>query len=64
MVITHGLTSAPTGIFISVLRHYKPIIVTGAISWFLAALAKIYYDQGTASWQIVVVSVFDGMPGK
>lgn len=71
MVITHGLTSALTGILTSILGHYKPIIVTGAISWFLAALAKMSYDQATPSWKIVVVSVLDGIgvgcslqPGK
>lgn len=61
MVIAHGLTSGLTGILISMLGHYKPIIVSGAICWALAALAKVHYDQSTPIWQIIVVGVFDGI---
>jgi hypothetical protein len=71
MVIAHGLTSALTGILVSVSRHYKPIIVTGAVCWALAAVAKLYYDQETAIWRIIVVGILDGVgvgcslqPGK
>lgn len=71
MVIAHGLTSALTGILISFMGHYKPIIVTGAICWALAAVAKLYYDQETAVWIIIVVGILDGIgvgcslqPGK
>ncbi|KAG9228132.1 putative efflux pump antibiotic resistance protein [Amylocarpus encephaloides] len=51
MVITHGLTSGLTGVLISMLGHYKPIIVTGAFCWTLAALAKIF---------TVLVGIFAG----
>ncbi|TGJ86274.1 hypothetical protein E0Z10_g2486 [Xylaria hypoxylon] len=61
MVIAHGLTSALTGILISVSGHYKPIIVTGAVCWALAAIAKLYYDQETAIWRIIVVGILDGV---
>ncbi|KAL7928720.1 major facilitator superfamily domain-containing protein [Trichoderma chlorosporum] len=61
MVIAHGLTSGLTGILISMLGHYKPIIVSGAICWALAALAKMHYDQSTPMWQVVVVGVLDGI---
>lgn len=71
MVITHGLTSALTGVFISSFGHYKPIIVTGAVCWALAAVEKMHYHQTTPIWKIVVVSIFDGVgvgcslqPGK
>jgi hypothetical protein len=61
MVIAHGLTSALTGILISVSGHYKSIIVTGAVCWALAAVAKLYYDQETAIWRILVVGILDGV---
>ncbi|OJJ78606.1 uncharacterized protein ASPGLDRAFT_1510642 [Aspergillus glaucus CBS 516.65] len=61
MVITHGLTSGLTGVLISTLGHYKPVIVTGALCWALGALAKMQYDQATSIWQIMVVGVFDGI---
>ncbi len=61
MVITHGLTSGLTGVLISMLGHYKPIIVTGAVCWALGALAKTQYDQATPIWQIVVVGILDGI---
>lgn len=71
MVITHGLTSGLTGVLISTLGHYKPVIVTGALCWALGSLAKMQYDQATSIWQIMVVGVFDGIgvgcslqPGK
>ncbi|KAL2867569.1 major facilitator superfamily domain-containing protein [Aspergillus lucknowensis] len=61
LVIAHGVTSALTGILISASGHYKPIIVTGAVCWSLAAVAKLYYDQETAIWRIVVVGILDGV---
>jgi hypothetical protein len=61
MVIAHGLTSALTGILISFSGHYKPVIVTGAICWAIAAIAKLYYDQETAIWRIIVVGILDGV---
>lgn len=61
MVITHGLTSGLTGVLISWLKHYKPIIVSGAICWVLAAVAKMHYSQSTPIWQIIVVGIFDGI---
>ncbi|KAK4152719.1 major facilitator superfamily transporter [Chaetomidium leptoderma] len=61
MVITHGLTSGLTGVLISMLGHYKPIIVAGAVCWALGALAKTQFDQATPIWQIVVVGVLDGI---
>ncbi|KAK0753544.1 major facilitator superfamily domain-containing protein [Schizothecium vesticola] len=61
MVITHGLTSGLTGFLISMLGHYKPIIVAGAVCWVLGALAKMHYDQAAPIWQIVVVGVLDGI---
>lgn len=61
MVIAHGLTSALTGILISVCGHYKPIIVTGAICWAVAAVAKLYYDQETAIWRVIAVGILDGI---
>jgi hypothetical protein len=61
MVITHGLTSGLTGVLISMLRQYKPIIVSGAICWALAAMAKMFYNQSTPIWQIIVIGVFDGI---
>jgi len=71
MVIAHGLTSALTGIIISFSGHYKPVIVTGAVCWALAAIAKLFYDQDTAVWKIIVVGILDGIgvgcslqPGK
>jgi hypothetical protein len=71
MVISHGLTSGLAGVLISILGSYKPIIVTGAVCWALAALAKTLYDQATPICQIVVVGIFDGIgvgcslqPGK
>lgn len=71
MVIAHGLTSALTGIVISACGHYKHIIVTGASCWALAAAAKLFYDQETPIWTIIVVGILDGVgvgcsmqPGK
>jgi hypothetical protein len=71
MVITHGLTSGLTGVLISMLGHYKPIIVTGAVCWAVAAVEKMHYDQTTPMWRIIVVGVLDGIgvgcslqPGK
>lgn len=61
MVIAHGLTSALTGILISVSGHYKPIIVTGAACWAVAAVAKLYYEQETAIWIIIMVGILDGV---
>ncbi|KAH8200299.1 hypothetical protein TruAng_005515 [Truncatella angustata] len=61
MVVAHGLTSALTGILISLFGHYKPVIVTGAMCWMLAAIAKLYYDQDTAVWKIIVVGILDGV---
>ncbi|KAI1177410.1 putative efflux pump antibiotic resistance protein [Nemania sp. FL0916] len=61
MVITHGLTSGITGIVISALGHYKPIIVTGAVCWTVAAFAKMHYNQTTRLWEIIVVGIFDGI---
>lgn len=71
MVIAHGLTSALTGILISACGHYKPIIVIGAVCWALAAAAKLFYNQQTPIWEIIVVGILDGVgvgcslqPGK
>lgn len=71
MVIAHGLTSALTGILISACGHYKPIIVTGAVCWALAAAAKLFYGHETPIWQMIVVGFLDGVgvgcslqPGK
>jgi cyanate permease len=71
MVMAHGITSALSGILISMSGHYKPIIVTGAFCWVIAAIAKLFYDQGTAIWKIAIVGIFDGVgvgcslqPGK
>ncbi|KAI1756418.1 putative efflux pump antibiotic resistance protein [Xylaria castorea] len=61
MVITHGLTSGLTGILISIFGRYKPIIVTGAICWAMAAVEKTHYNQTTPIWKIVIVGVFDGI---
>ncbi|ETS74356.1 hypothetical protein PFICI_14222 [Pestalotiopsis fici W106-1] len=61
MVISHGVTSALTGILISFLGHYKPIIVTGATCWALAAVAKFYIDQDTQIWSLIVVGILDGV---
>ncbi|KAK6540821.1 hypothetical protein TWF694_008209 [Orbilia ellipsospora] len=61
MVITHGLTSGLTGVLISLLGNYKPIILTGAICWTLGALAKTYFNQVTPIWQIIIIGVFDGV---
>jgi hypothetical protein len=61
MVIAHGITSASTGILISLNGHYKPIIVTGAFCWALAAVSKLYYDQETEAWRIIVVGILDGI---
>ncbi|KAI0554514.1 putative efflux pump antibiotic resistance protein [Xylaria curta] len=61
MVITHGLTSGLTGVLISIFGHYKPIIITGAFCWALAAVEKIHYNQATPIWKIVVVGIFDGI---
>ncbi|KAI0142232.1 putative efflux pump antibiotic resistance protein [Xylariaceae sp. FL1272] len=61
MVISHGLTSAGTGVLISRLGHYKPVIVTGAVCWALAAIEKMHFDHTTPLWKIVVVGVFDGI---
>ncbi|KAJ6184690.1 efflux pump antibiotic resistance protein [Penicillium mononematosum] len=61
LVIAHGLTSALTGILISIFGHYKPILVTGAVCWTLGGVAKFYYDQETAIWRIVVVGILDGV---
>lgn len=71
MVVAHGLTSALSGILISLSGHYKPVIVTGAFCWLLAAVGKLYFDQETAVWTIVLVGILDGVgvgcsmqPGK
>lgn len=71
LVIAHGVMSALTGVLISLSGHYKPIIVTGAVCWALAAVSKLFYDQETAIWRIVVVGILDGVgvgcslqPGK
>ncbi|KAI1313246.1 putative efflux pump antibiotic resistance protein [Xylaria venustula] len=61
MVVAHGLTSAGTGMLISRLGHYKPIIVTGAVCWALAAVEKMHYDQATPLWKTIVVGIFDGV---
>ncbi|KAI1745723.1 putative efflux pump antibiotic resistance protein [Xylaria scruposa] len=61
MTIAHGMTSALTGILISLFGHYKPIIVTGAVCWSLAAVAKLYYDQNTPIWSIIAVGILDGV---
>ncbi|KAI1809582.1 putative efflux pump antibiotic resistance protein [Poronia punctata] len=61
MVIAHGLTSAGTGIIISKFGHYKPVIVTGAVCWALAAVEKMHYSEATPIWKIVVVGIFDGV---
>ncbi|KAJ2992668.1 hypothetical protein NUW58_g2088 [Xylaria curta] len=61
MVIAHGLTSGLTGILISMFGHYKPIIVTGAVCWALAAVEKMHYNEATPIWKIVVVGIFDGV---
>ncbi|KAI8948462.1 putative efflux pump antibiotic resistance protein [Xylaria longipes] len=61
MVITHGLTSGLAGILISTYGSYKPIIVTGAICWALAAIEKMHYDQATPISKIAVVGVCDGI---
>lgn len=61
MVITHGLTSGLTGILISTIGRYKPIIVTGAACWILAAIGKMKYHQTTPTWEIIVIGVFDGV---
>jgi Na+/melibiose symporter-like transporter len=61
MVITHGLMSGLTGVLISVLKRYKLIVVSGAICWAIAAIAKMYYNQSTPTWQIIVVGIFDGI---
>lgn len=61
MVITHGLTSGLSGILISAIGRYKPIIVTGAVCWVLGAIGKMDYHQTTPVWRIIVVGVFDGV---
>ena len=61
MVIAHGLTSALTGLLISLCGHYKPIVVTGAICWAIAAVIKLRYDQSTPIWTLVVIGMFDGV---
>ena len=61
LVITHGLTSGITGIVISATGHYKPIIVTGAVCWALAAIEKMHLDQETPIWRLIVVGIFDGL---
>lgn len=61
MVITHGLTSGLTGILISAIGRYKPIIVTGAVCWVLGAIGKMHYHQTTPVWRIIVVGIFDGV---
>ncbi|KAM0464473.1 hypothetical protein ACHAPV_002299 [Trichoderma viride] len=61
MVITHGLTSGLTGILISVIGRYKPVIVIGAACWVLAAIGKMHFHQTTPFWEIIVVGVFDGI---
>ena len=61
MVISHGLTSATSGVLISALGHYKPVIVFGSFCWVMGAFAKMHYDHATPIWQIVVVGIFDGI---
>lgn len=61
MVISHGLTSAGSGILISVFGHYKSMVVTGAICWAIAAVVKLGYHQATPMWVFVVTGVFDGI---
>ncbi|EHK46108.1 hypothetical protein TRIATDRAFT_292286 [Trichoderma atroviride IMI 206040] len=61
MVITHGLTSGLTGILISMIGRYKPVIVIGAACWVLAAIGKMHFHQTTPIWEIIVVGVFDGI---
>ncbi|KAI0867763.1 putative efflux pump antibiotic resistance protein [Hypoxylon argillaceum] len=61
MVITHGITSGITGVIISVIGHYKPIIVTGAVSWGLAAIGKLRFDLDTPLWMIAGIGVLDGV---
>ncbi|KAH8201481.1 hypothetical protein TruAng_004329 [Truncatella angustata] len=68
MVITHGLTSGLTGVLISMLKHYKPIIVTGAIFLIgifagtdnkdravLTGLRNFFRDMGGATGTTVFV---------
>jgi cyanate permease len=61
ITIAHGLTSALTGIIISIFGHYKPVIVTGAVCWSIAAVAKLWYDQQTPAWMIVIIGILDGV---
>jgi MFS family permease len=61
MVVAHGLTSALTGIIISTCGRYKPVIVTGAVSWAIAAKMKLHFDQHTPIWLFMIVCVFDGV---
>jgi MFS family permease len=61
MVVAHGLTSALTGIIISACGRYKPVIVTGAVSWAIAAIMKLSFDQDTPIWLFMIVCVFDGV---
>ncbi|KAJ5205355.1 Major facilitator superfamily domain general substrate transporter [Penicillium cf. griseofulvum] len=61
MVVAHGLTSALTGIIISACGRYKVVIVTGAVSWAIAAVVKLHYNQHTPMWLFMIVCVFDGV---
>lgn len=61
ITISHGLTSATTGIIISMCKCYKPVILTGAICWTVAALVKLQYSEQTSTRTIFLMGILDGV---
>lgn len=61
ITISYGLTSATTGIIISMCKCYKPVILTGAICWTVAALVKLRYSDQTSARTIFLMGILDGV---
>ncbi|KAB8231128.1 major facilitator superfamily domain-containing protein [Aspergillus alliaceus] len=60
-VITHGVTSALTGVIISFCGRYTTVIRAGAACWCISAAAKLTYTQFTPSWLLLVAGALDGI---
>lgn len=61
LVIAHGITSALSGIIISLLGRYVSVISVGTALWAIGAAMKVTYGKTTPIYLILVVGVLEGI---
>lgn len=61
LVITHGVTSALSGIIMSLLGRYASVISIGTAIWAIGATLKVTYGKSTPVWLILVAGILEGI---